>query len=174
MRVKQVCLYSLALQCSLSMPEPARHKPTSVCQWLCSQHRYCLQFYCTCYQASLSPGLLAGTAVMVLSGRKDLEQLIACSLLALRKTHPAGCLQSCLFCCTWMTSLVLEVVPWSPKGVGGVVWGDRSTKPDNQKWWNCGIKVWRGWTFCFLSYLRVQDWPKNGLAYWIRSWNLAN
>lgn len=129
------------------MPGPTRHKPTSLCQQMCSQHRYCLQFYCTCCQASLSLGWLAGTAVKVLSGGQDLEQFTACSLLALRRTDPAGCLRSCLFCCVWMTFLVLEVVLWSPEGVGGGVWGDRTTKADIQKWWNWRITVWRTWTF---------------------------
>lgn len=156
------------------MPEPARHKPTSRCQWLRSQHRYCLQFSCTCCQASLSPGWLAGTAVTVLSGRKDLEQFITCSLLALRKTHPAGCFRSCLFCCPWITFLVLEVVPWSPEGVGGVVWGDRSAKADNQKWWNWGIKSVKNLDVLLFILFMCAGPMKNGLAYWIRLWNLSN
>lgn len=123
-RVQQVCLYSL-------------------CQWLCSQHRYCLQFYCTGCQASFSLGWLAGTAVEVLRGRDYLELLIAYSVVALRK------ITSCWVSLVPFILLHVNDFPGSrggalePEGVGGIVWGDRSTKADNQNWWNWGIIVWK-------------------------------
>lgn len=101
------------------MSEPTQHKPMNLCR-VAVQHRYFLEFYWMCCQESLSLGWLAGTTVRVLSVREDLEQLTARSCLALRKACAARCLLSSLFCCVWMTSLVLEVVVWSFKGEGEV------------------------------------------------------
>lgn len=94
------------------MSEPVQHKPRSV-YCVAMKHMDFLEFYCMCYQESLSCDWLAGMAVKVLSIRESLEQLTACSLCQKKHMLLSVFCPVCFVAWEWL--LVLEVVVWSSK-----------------------------------------------------------